>query len=274
MPAQNAISKTAIYAVVVVAVVGLFIYAMKNRDSGVLKLKTGNSELAINFSDNKLNLTDLLKTLLTDDKYKKDTLAILADSYGLYQDDSDKLIDEIRRDPGNSDFSNKIRDLLYKREGPFEQKYHHYYDITNPDTVVAINNLGYYSKVATKLRDMKKKSVGIFKPIVTVNISVSSDNKIPDGKASVCMNSSYRGMNLLLLNPRDRSKTLTVFARNNIACNDSGQHNQKDDNIIKINKHDAKSLFGDIVLSTKEKAILFPTQQGANFKPMVVSLNQ
>ena len=275
MPAENSIPKIVSVSLVLVTIVGLFLFVMNSRAGpGALTIKAGGSELVMNFADNKLNFSDLIKTLLSDDKYKNDTLAILSDNYGLYQEGSEKLVDQIRREPGNTHFAEMMRELLNDKKGPFEQKYHTFYDIQDVNTVDIIKALDYKSKVAVRLRELKDNSEGIFEQRgIHVRVAFYSDDSILDGNAAVCEGSRYRGRDLILLNPREPSKTISVFARNSFSCIRVDNGDEESDMLVQINHNDGKKLFGDILFSAKEEAVLFPIKKGDNAKPVLVGLN-
>lgn len=269
---RSAVTKVLISALGLIIIVGLFVFTMGERQgAGSLTIKAGKSELVMDFSDNKLNFSELLSVLLKDEKYKSDTLSILRDSYGLYHKDSDLLIDNIRKEPGDSEFSKKMRELLFDSKGPFEQSYHRYFDVSDVRIVGKINSLGYDHKVASRFREERDHARGIFEQRgIKVKIAVRPAEDILDGYAAVCEGSSYRGTDLLLLNPNDTSKTITVFSRNSFSCIKVGNAREDEVILVQINPKDAKNLFGDIIFSSKENAILYPAPKGNTLRPMLV----
>ncbi|CAB5135794.1 hypothetical protein D3OALGA1CA_3527 [Olavius algarvensis associated proteobacterium Delta 3] len=148
MPNRKEISKIVFIGAVLVVVVIFAVIMNERQGAGSLTIKTGESELVMNFADNKLNFSELISLLLNNKAYRRDTLAILRDSYGLYQKDSDLLVDHIRRESGESSFSQRLREVLVDLRGPFERQFHHYYDITQNEVVDAINSLDYKHEVA------------------------------------------------------------------------------------------------------------------------------
>jgi hypothetical protein len=272
MPERSETIKNMTIIVAIVVIVGMFLFIMNNRQgAGSLTIKTGDSELVLDFSDNKVNFTELIDMLLKGEKYKNDTLSILRDSYGLYNKDSELLVDYIRRQPGNSAISEKFRELLVDLRGPFERKYHNYYDITLVEVVDAINSLGYDHEVPVRLRELKDSASGIFEQRgIDVDVAVISAEKILDGNAAVCEGSKYRGRDLLLLNQSDLNKTISVFARNSFQCIKPSTGAGKGKPLVQINPNDATKLFGNIIFKTKERAILYPTQSGYSIAPKLV----
>ncbi len=264
--------KTIIIAILFLIIIGMFFQLMRYRQgAGSLTIKTGNSELKINFAENKLNFSELIRVLLEGEN-GKDTLAILRDSYGLYKSDSDLLVDHIRKAEGNSSFSEQLRELLIDLKGPFIRKHHSYYDITKKETVDAINALGYNHKVCKEFRQLQDHFKGIFKPRgLNVSVTFASENQIQHGDAFVCQGSTLRGRSLLLLNQNDLNKTLSVFARDNLICLTTGNENVSPIPIIQITPYDGRKLFGDKVFHPKEKAVLFPSPKGYTIAPIIVS---
>jgi hypothetical protein len=82
---------------------------------------------------------------------------------------------------------------------------------------------------------------------------------IGERHAVVCVGSSYRGRDLLLINPTAPSRTIAVFARDAAPC--ITVHDTAEDEVfpIRIHRHDAKKLFGDRILGAEERAILYPS---------------
>lgn len=269
-------NKPLIIAVSVVIIVGIFMYIMNNRDgSGSLTIKTGENEVTMEFSDNKVNFRDLIEILFNNDKYKKDALAILRDSYDLYYKDSELLVDSIRRESGESKFSQQIRGLLVDLKGPFERKYHNYYDITDVRVVDAISTLGYKHDVAKKLREIKDSAKGIFEQRgIDVDVAFISSDNILNGNAAVCEDSQHRGRDLLLLNPNNLTKTITVFARNRFPCVRKSDGSGWEKPLIQVNLNDGKQLFGNIILGKKENAILYPAPKGYSINPKVAQTSE
>ena len=264
--------KSSVIAVSLVVIVGIFAYIFVKKDGvGDLTIKSGEHEISFSFKDKELSLEDLLKTLLENPIHSKLVYSMLRDNYNLYHRESDFLIDSFRRESPDSELSKNIRELLVDLKGPFSRDAHTYHDITRVNTVDAINNLGYEHPVSSRLRDLKDSVAGIFEERgVEVIVSFISSTNILDGNAAVCKGSKYRGRDLLLLNPNDTNKTISVFSRNTTNCLNAGAGESEKAARIQINHNDAKKLFGDIVLSKTEKAVLYPAQQNAHFKPILV----
>jgi len=220
----------------------------------------------MDFADNKMDFSDLISRLMQDEENKKNTLAILRDSYGLYEKDSPLLIDEIRRRAGNDDFSKGIRELLVNLAGPFKREYHHYYDITIREIVEAINNLEYEHEVPKEFRELSNKEVGIFKiRPVDVYLTVSAPGKIPDEEAAVCrgVGSDYYRRHLLIIH--EDSPPLLVFANHFFIDVDGG-----DKPCIMINPNAAKKLLGkDAVPGLKYEARIHAARPGYQFNPLL-----
>ncbi|CAB5133400.1 hypothetical protein D3OALGB2SA_3776 [Olavius algarvensis associated proteobacterium Delta 3] len=273
MPNRKEISKIVFIGAVLVVVVIFAVIMNERQGAGSLTIKTGESELVMNFADNKLNFSELISLLLNNKAYRRDTLAILRDSYGLYQKDSDLLVDHIRRESGESSFSQRLREVLVDLRGPFERQFHHYYDITQNEVVDAINSLDYKHEVARRLRELRDSAAGIFEQRgVDVDVALYSSDKILDGNAAVCEGSKYRGRDLLLLNPYDQTKTISVFARNSFKCIKLSNGAGLEKPLIQINHNDARRLFGDILFSAKHEAVLYPVQSGYSIDPKLVGI--
>ncbi len=272
MAERSELIKTMAIIAALVVIVGMFLFIMNNRSgAGSLTIKTGDSELVLDFSDNKLNFSELIGMLLKGEKYKNDTLSILRDSYGLYSKDSDLLVDYIRRQQGDSGISRKFRELLVDLRGPFHRDYHNYHDITLVEVVDAINSLDYDHEVSVRFRELKDSSSGIFEQRgIDVDVAVISAEKVLDGNAAVCEGSVYRGRDLLLLNPSDLRKTINVFSRNSFQCIKPSAGIEKGKPLVQINPNDAIKLFGNIIFKAKEQAILYPTQSGYSIAPILV----
>lgn len=267
--------KTGVIASSLVIIVGMFIYIMSDRQGGgSLTIKNGDNEVVMNFSDNKLNFSELINLLLNDDKYKSDTISILRDTYGLYKRNSILLVDQIRKEPKDSIFSGHIRSLLVDMRGPFERDIHSYYDIKSLPVVSAIHSLGYKHKVAIKLREDRDNAVGIFEQRgIDIDVAIYSSDKIRNGNAAVCQFSKYKGRDLLLLNPNDPTKTITVFSRNSFPCIKQSNGNGLKKPLVQLNPNDAKKLFGNIVFSSRQGAVLYPAQSGYSIEPKLVGIN-
>lgn len=263
--------KTVVIALSVITIVGMFMFIMNGRDSsGLLTVKIGDNEVSVDFSNNELNFSKLIDNLFEDNKSKQETLGILRDSHELYYIHSKLLVDRIRREPAESDFSVEIRDLLFDLKGPFERKQHTYYDITDTKVTNVINNLDYEHDVAIKFRELRDNSEGIFESRgIDVEVAFISANNIRDSYAAVCEDSKHRGRDLLLLNPNNLTKTITVFARNRFPCVKKSDGTGWEKPLIQINLAEGKRLFGDIILGKKEKAILYPAPKGYSAEPKV-----
>lgn len=256
----------------ILGTVSIFSYVLLQRQGpGSLTIKAGNSELVVDFEGGKLNFLEVIGTLLENEEYEKTTRAILRDSYGLYHKDSELLVDHFRRTPGDSKLAMMMRDLLIDLKGPFGRSYHTFYDITDTAAVDAIKALDYRHPVALAFRDMADNAEGIFENrAVDAVIDFAPESQLGNGNAAVCRNSRFRGRDLLLLNPENPSRSITVFSRDIFTCITVGPDDMSQTELIQINRNDAEKLFGSQNVEAKEPAILFPASRGYSLGPRLV----
>lgn len=257
---------TIVSALVVVIILSTFAFIMINRQSaGSLIIETGESKLEMEFADNKVDFNYLISRLMVDEENKRNTLAILRDSYGLYEKNCPLLIDDIRKRSGNEPFSNGLRDLLVHLVGPFKREYHNYYDITIREIVEAINNLDYDHVVPKQFRELSDKELGIFeKRPIEVYVAISNPNRIPNEEAAVCMGRGgdlYRRQLLLIY---ETNPPLNVFANHYFV---NARSSEKP--CIMINPNNAKKLIGENADSgSRYNAILYPVKHGYKIAPL------
>ena len=260
-----------IVAMALVVVVVLFVgMVWVTEGNGKLIIKMGESEVHMDI-ENTVELQVLLAQLFKDEQRQRETIAILKEFYHLYKRDSLDLIDTFRHEPGDTELSRRLRDLLVALQGPFQQAYHHFYDITQPAIVDALVALGYTHPVAEKLRQLQEQAQGMFEERgIYVTIAFLAEGLV-EGNAVVCTGSPYRGRDLLLINPTDLHRTITVFARDASHCITVSASNDDEMFPIRIHLSDAKRLFGDRGLGNAERAILYPSPRGYTVRPQIIT---
>lgn len=260
---------TALVAGVVLAIVSVFFNLMKSHNGdGSLTIKAGDNEFNMDFSGNKLELTELLNKLSQDSHQWNDTKAILRESYGLYEIDDGYLVDRLRKEYGSTLTAVALRELLSDLKGPFQREYHDYYDITQREIVTAINSLDYDHTVAKELRRLRDRKAGIFEERgVEVEVSFLTQDGVSDGQAVLCNGSQYQGLDLLLANPSDLQRIVSVFARNTSPCIKPPNGVIVDLERVQIKPKDGRKLFGNVALNNKARAILYPVPNGYTVKP-------
>ena len=258
---------TLIGAVVVIVVVLTFTSVVKGRQkNGSLTIEAGDRKVEMAFTDNKVDFIELIKVLMEDQDNKTNTLAILRDSYGLYEKDSPLLIDAIRKRQGGDDFSKGLRELLANLSGPFQREYHYFYDITVHEVVEAINRLDYDHVVSKEFRKQCDSRKGIFhtEPI-PIYLIVSDSNQISDEEAAVCEASGGDFFRLHLLVAYKSNPPLHLFA-NRYFYNMTGG----DKPCVMINSTNGKKLIGqDAKVGIRYEAMLYPTPKGYQIAPLI-----
>jgi hypothetical protein len=256
--------KSIVIAIAVLAIVGMFVYVLqRNRQDGLLEVSFGEAKVNMKFTGSSIELRKIFEETYKDASKKKEAMAILEAFFQIYERDNVKLIASYRDEDGNTEISKSIRKLLFELQGPFQRKYHTYYDITQPSVVDAINDLGYEHEVPRELRRLSHDATGIFeKKSIEVEIRVDAHHIIEDGNAVVCEGSGLHSRYLLLITP-DYHLPKQVFAsRSNICIN---THNNKPS--IEISHSDANKLFGDQMPANSKRAIMYIAPVGYQFIP-------
>jgi hypothetical protein len=260
-----------IVAMALVVVVCLFVGVVwVTERNGKLIIKMGESEVHMDLGKT-VELHVLLAQLFKDEQQQRETTALLKELHHLYKRDSLDLIDTFRHEPGDTELSEHLRSLLVALQGPFQRPYHHFYDITQPTIVDALVALGYTHPVAEKLRQLQEQAQGMFEERgVYVTIAFLAEGLV-EGNAVVCAGSPYRGRDLLLINPTDPHRAITVFARDASHCIRVPASNDDEMFPIRIHLSDGRRLFGDRGLGDAERAILYPSPRGYTVRPQIIT---
>ena len=252
---------TGLIGVIVLLIVGAFYYVYITKGGAAqLEIDLGNGKaVKIDLKEsNKASIDIVLQTLFKDQKSTRMAKTLLKEYYDLYELDS-KLVNVIRDEDPNTDFSKKLRKLLSNSEGPFDRNSHNYYDINSFVIIDALKANGKDHHVSKELRLMARDNEPpIFSyETIPVNVSFTEDSKILKGFAAVCNVSKYIGRNIVLRNPSNGAM-IQVFARNTFTCGSSGHR-------IQLTTHDASNLFDDRVRGSSKIAEMTVAQPGMKF---------
>ena len=256
--------KSLVVAVAVLAIVGMFVFILhKHRQDGLLEVSFGEAKVNMKFTGSTIELRKIFEETYKDELKKKEAMAILEAFFQIYERDNIKLIASYRDEDGDSNISGALRKLLFELQGPFQRKYHTYYNITQASVVDALNDLGYEHKVSQELRKLSHDATGVFeKKSIDVEIRIDSSNIIEDGQAIVCEGSGLHSRYLLIMT-LDSHSPKQIFASKSNICADI--HNNVPS--IKISHSDADQLFGDQTLANRQRAIMYIAPVGYQFIP-------
>ena len=257
--AKVIISIVAIFGVLL-TIVGLYYVFVEKEGSAQLEivLGEGNSVRIDLQESNKAPINEVLKTLFSNDESARMTRALLKEFHSLHELDS-RLVDAIRNENPDTEFSQKIRKLLDGLEGPFSRNKHQYYNVSSTDVLDGLKNNGKEHRVTKKLRLMARDNEPpiFINESIPVKVSFPAQANISEGFAAVCNGKNYIGRNIVLRNSGNGAM-IQVFARNTFTCN----HNE---NRIQLMHKDADNLFGDRVRNTFENAEMTIAQPGMKF---------
>ncbi len=257
------------FAAVLLAIVAMFMNFMHSRNGdGNLVIRSGDNEFQMGFSGNELDLDDLLEKLSQDPRQWNATKAVLRHTYDLYDINDTHLVDRLRKESGDSTTASAIRELLSDLKGPFQRKFHSFYDVTQTEIVTAVQDLDYNHSVAKEFRRLRDQAEGIFEERgIEVEVSFLHEKNVNDEHAILCNGSQYRGLDLLLLNPDDYQKIVKVFARSTGPCIKPPSGTVAGLEQVRIKLKAGRKLFGTIGVQNSARAILYPVRNGYTVKP-------
>jgi len=253
------LDKTTIGAVIVLVCVLAVAGTTYIGGQGSLTLQHGDRTLTFDLQGDG-NTRALIERLFEDKEDRATTLSILRELYDVHEIDH-HMINRIREEDPNSDFSQRLREMLGSLQGPFAREAHNFRDITDLATVDELVDLPTDDPVAGRLRRYARDQKGIFNPpAIPVKFSVSAN--VGGDKAAVCFNAEYRNLYVQLWNPKNGDTQVILFAGNSFQCDGTAVQN----NVVQIHKDKWNEPFDGKTFVEPEEAYLFMVPHG--FMPM------
>jgi|GEM_PF-5827072 len=274
MPIKLDLSKLCVLALLATIIFALFTVSIYNRNGqSAFIVKAGDNHIKMQFADRNADIVSVIDQLFSNQSHKQAILSILRENYHLYELNSQELLDAIRKQPGESQVSTGLREILDHKLGPFTENFG-YYNVKDTALVAALTKLEYNSTVASTLRKQSKLKTGIFRPEIIeaqVLVAAASDQSVGEGFAVICHGAPYYKRTLLLLDRATSSMTTTVEATSTSVCiNQSGQdiaHLHP----ISISAKDATHLIGGSELPEKIHVNLYVLEPEESNTPLIIA---
>jgi hypothetical protein len=232
--------KNIVIAVSVVIVAGLFVYVLLKRPGdGTLTIKSGDTEMKMEFSGNKIDLGQFMDQLV-EDKSRAATLAILREVYHLYEGNSPYLIDALRALPYDHPVIEKLRELSENHAEMFKP-------MGIPTYISLSNHIPIGEAMICAGSKYHRRKLLIINPTNNAMIEVLTSHSTP------CLQSHMDNICRINDNSND----------------DKTQETQVKIQRVRINPKKSKELFGDTIPKGPTRACMVPVPEGYSVEPVI-----